>query len=86
MQVRFDQEVRHKQSKSTCQNNICVNWLDQQKGKAPDSFRTENLFIYSFTLRLSPARGICFDNPHISGCITIALVLNVFGKHLAQDR
>lgn len=42
MQIRFDQEVMYKQSKSTCQNNICANWPDQQKEKVPDSFKTEN--------------------------------------------
>lgn len=31
MQIRFDQEVMYKQSKSTCQNNICANWPDQQR-------------------------------------------------------
>lgn len=83
MQIRFDEEVRYKQSKSTCQNNICVNWLDQQKEKVPDSFKTENKFIYSFTLIGSPTRWICSDNFHISGCSTIALLLYIFAKHLA---
>lgn len=74
MQVRFDWEVRYKQPKSTCQNNICVNWLDQKKKKVPDSLKTENKFIYSFTLILSGTRQICFDNLLISGSITIALI------------